>query len=153
MSKQELPPFWETTPLRDMTREQWESVCDRCSKCCLLKLQDEEDESVYFTSVVCDYFDEEKCQCADYQNRSTNVPDCLWLDKDNVDKIDWLPSSCSYLRLLEGRGLPKWHHLVVGHEQEMHQQGKSIQGRVIKESHVHPEEIEHHIVMWPVEDE
>lgn len=89
--------------LENMTEEEWEAVCNRCGKCCLIKLQDEDSGEIYYTDVVCKYFDFDTCECTQYQNRCTLVPECLKLTKDNVGKIGWMPKSCAYRCLIEGR--------------------------------------------------
>jgi len=67
--------FWRTTALQDMSEAQWESLCDGCGKCCLIKLQDEDTNDIVFTDIVCDLLDQNNCQCSDYQNRTVRVPD------------------------------------------------------------------------------
>ncbi len=93
--------------LQNMTEEEWEAVCNRCGKCCLIKIQDEDTGEIYYTDVVCKYFNFETCECTEYQNRCTLVPECLKLTKDNVGKISWMPKSCAYRCLFEGRPHPK----------------------------------------------
>jgi uncharacterized cysteine cluster protein YcgN (CxxCxxCC family) len=92
--------------LENITEEEWEAVCNRCGKCCLIKLQDENTGEIYYTDVVCKYFDFDTCECTQYQNRCTLVPECLKLTKDNVGKIGWMPKSCAYRSLIEGRPRP-----------------------------------------------
>ena len=93
--------------LENMTEEEWEAVCNRCGKCCLIKIQDEDTDEIYYTDVVCKYFNFETCECTEYQNRCTLVPECLKLTKENVSKIKWMPKYCAYRCLLEGRPKPK----------------------------------------------
>lgn len=93
--------------LEDYTAEEWEAICNKCGKCCLVKIQDEESDEIYYTDVVCRYFDSKTCNCTEYENRCTLVPECLKLTKDNVDKISWMPKSCAYRCLFENRPLPK----------------------------------------------
>jgi len=152
-------PFWKTKTLTEMTREEWESLCDHCGKCCLIKLADEDEDedeaqTVYYTNIVCDLFDMQTGRCTDYQNRETLVPTCLRLTQDNLDKIEWLPLSCAYRRIMEGRGLADWHHLVSGDKKTIHQTGNSILEKVVFERDINEEELEEHleeyIVEWPL---
>lgn len=150
-------PFWKTKNLSEMTRDEWESLCDHCGKCCLIKLQDEDGEnddalSVYYTNIVCDLFDMQTGHCNDYQNRETLVPSCLRLTQDNLDEIEWLPLSCAYRRIMEGRGLADWHHLISGDKNTIHQTGNSVLGRVVFEKNVDEEQLEEHIVEWPLNE-
>ena len=146
--------FWEKKSLSQMSRDEWESLCDHCGKCCLMKLQDEGDASgtVYYTDIVCHLFNPENGQCTDYWNREELVPSCLRLTRDNLDQIEWMPPSCAYRRILEGRGLASWHHLVSGDKQTIHQAGNSVLGKVVFEKDVNESELEEHIVEWPLED-
>jgi len=143
--------FWEEKTLSQMNREEWESLCDHCGKCCLLKLEDDDEaQSVYYTNVVCNLFDQSNGHCTDYKNRTVHVPTCIQLTQDNLDQIEWLPPSCAYRRILEGRGLAEWHHLVTGDKNTIHETGHSVLGKVIFEKTVNEEDIEEHIVEWPL---
>ena len=102
-------PFWRTTPLHKMTPEQWESLCDGCAKCCLVKLIDSETEALSFTNVACHLLDTQSCRCQDYQNRQIRVPDCVRLTPDTLDSLDWMPSTCAYRLVRDGQDLPQWH--------------------------------------------
>lgn len=142
-------PWWESKSLHEMSREEWEDICDHCGKCCLHKLEDEEDGTIYYTDIACSLVDPASCYCTDYQNRQIRVPDCLRLTIDNLDQIQWMPPSCSYRVLKEGRSLPKWHHLITGDKNSIHIMGKSIKGRYIDESKV--TDYEEHVVEWPLD--
>ena len=88
-------PFWKTKKLPEMTSEEWESLCDGCAKCCLVKLEDEDTGQLYFTSLHCKLLDGRTCQCKDYPNRKTYVPVCVKLTPEIVATVDWLPESCA----------------------------------------------------------
>ncbi|MCL4112508.1 UNVERIFIED_CONTAM: hypothetical protein GTU68_039418 [Idotea baltica] len=137
-----------------MNRDEWESLCDHCGKCCLLKLQDDEaddaEESVYYTNVICNLFDKSDGHCTDYWNREERVPTCIRLTQDNLADLEWMPPSCTYRRVMEGRGLPKWHHLISGDKNTIHEKNQSVLGRVVFENEVDEEELEEHIVTWPL---
>ena len=141
-------PFWQTKTLEQMDRQEWESLCDGCAKCCLHKLEDEDTGNVYYTKVVCRYLDQEHCQCQYYLERQQKVPTCVWLKPEDVEQFHWLPSTCSYRLIAEGKPLPEWHHLVSGSKMTVHQQGISVRNRVLSEEHVHPDGLEEHIIHW-----
>jgi uncharacterized cysteine cluster protein YcgN (CxxCxxCC family) len=147
--------FWETTPLSQMTEAQWESLCDGCGRCCLIKLQDPDDASlVEFTSVACRKYDCTNGGCSVYQERHDHVPECINLTADNLkENIGWLPGSCAYRRLSEGKDLEWWHPLVSGNEQTVVDAGPGVRGRVVPETDVPDAELENHIVAWLNEDQ
>lgn len=140
-------PFWTTTPLANMTQAQWESLCDGCGRCCLHKLRDEETEELSFTNVACKLLNTQTCQCGNYEHRQDNVPDCVSLTPTALAEIDWLPPSCAYRRLEEGRGLAWWHPLVSGDPSTVHSAGVSVRGRAISETRAGP--LDNHVVDWP----
>ena len=144
-------PFWKSTPLTEMTKEQWESLCDGCGKCCCIRLEDEDNGAIYITDVVCKLFDSQSCQCTDYKNRSIKVPDCVTLTPDNVEKLNWMPQTCAYRLIANGEDLPPWHHLVSGSKETIHDAGMSVQNAVISELAVDEEDHPHRIVIWPGE--
>ena len=140
--------WWNSTPLEQLSGEQWEALCDGCAKCCLHKLEDEDTGEVFYTRVRCRYLDEESCSCSDYVNRSVLVPNCIHLAQDNVGALDWLPSTCAYRLRGAGEPLPEWHYLVSGSRQTVHEAGVSIRGRAISDEYVHPDGYDEHIVHW-----
>ena len=139
-------PFWETTSLKDMTRKQWESLCDGCALCCLHKLEDEDTEEVYYTDVHCRYMDTANCNCTVYLERQEKVPNCVWLTPDQASKFHWLPDSCAYRVLAEGRKLAEWHPLISGDPNSVHEAGVSIKGKGVADDQVAEEDWEDHII-------
>jgi uncharacterized cysteine cluster protein YcgN (CxxCxxCC family) len=150
MAAEELP-FWRRKSLSQMTNSEWESLCDGCGRCCLVKLEDADDPArTYFTDVGCRLLDAASCRCRDYANRTARVKDCVRLTPRNVKRIVWLPPTCAYRLLGEGRDLYWWHPLVSGDPETVHQAGVSVRGRVgASEDEVKDEELEDRIVGWP----
>lgn len=141
-------PFWEAKQLSEMNGQEWESLCDGCARCCLHKLENEDTAEVFYTSVVCRYLNQQSCRCRDYENRNRNVPDCVHLTLDNINEFRWLPDTCAYRLLSEGKSLPEWHPLVSGSKQTVIEAGVSVTGKVTDERYVHPEGYEEHIIHW-----
>ena len=140
-------PFWKTKRLEEMTRAEWESVCDRCGRCCLHKLREEDTNALSYTEVACHMLDLHSCQCSDYRHRRIHVPDCVTLTPEELRNIDWLPPSCGYRRLAEGKDLSWWHPLVSGDPNTVHTAGISVRGRAVSERNAGT--LEGHIVDWP----
>ena len=143
-------PFWRRKSLAEMTREEWESLCDGCGRCCLIKLQDEDgDGAVDYTDVACRLLDLGTCRCTRYAERRRLVPGCVVLTPGDLDRLPWMPSTCAYRLLHEGRDLPWWHPLVSGDPEDVHRAGISVRGRVVPETRVEEEDLEDRIVEWP----
>ena len=140
--------FWEHHALEALTREEWEALCDGCGRCCLLKLEDEDDGAVYFTDLACRYLDGHDCHCTAYGERFERVPDCLRITPALARSCDWLPHTCAYRRLARGQGLPAWHPLLTGDAESVHRAGVSVRGRTRSETEVAEEAYEEHIVRW-----
>ncbi|MBY8974361.1 YcgN family cysteine cluster protein [Rhodobacteraceae bacterium NNCM2] len=139
-------PFWEK-PLGSMTPDEWEALCDRCGKCCAVKLEDADTGQVHYTSVTCRLFDNQTCQCGNYPLRRQLVEGCVQLTMETLEEAcEWLPTSCAYRRLHEGRGLASWHPLISGQAESVHEAGVSLRGRGIPEYDVAEEDFEDHIV-------
>tara|TARA_A100001037_G_scaffold143548_1_gene129951 strand:- start:6590 stop:7030 length:441 start_codon:yes stop_codon:yes gene_type:complete len=142
-----VKPFWEAKSLAEMTPGEWESLCDGCARCCLIKLEDDSG-AVHHTSLSCDLLDRERCRCTRYPQRHELVEDCIRLSPDLAESLQWLPTSCAYRRVAEGRGLASWHPLVSGDLESVHDAGISVRGKTIPESWVHEEEQVAHIIDW-----
>ena len=144
-------PFWRRLSLEEMSQEQWESLCDGCARCCLNKLEDEDTGEIAWTSVACRLLDNDTCRCSNYANRSRIVPDCIQLDPEKVATLSWLPVSCAYRLVHEGRDLYWWHPLVSGDPETVHLAGISVRDRTISEAGVPLAALEDFIVDWPNE--
>jgi uncharacterized cysteine cluster protein YcgN (CxxCxxCC family) len=143
-----LQPFWERKALAEMTTEEWESLCDGCGRCCLKKLEDPDTREIAYTDVACRMLDRERCRCTRYTARTELVPDCVRLDAANLDALRWLPTTCAYRRLAEGRGLEWWHPLVSGDPRTVERAGISVRGRVLSEDSLAPTEIPTRVIRW-----
>jgi uncharacterized cysteine cluster protein YcgN (CxxCxxCC family) len=142
------PPFWQVKQLHEMTPQEWESLCDGCGRCCLVKLEDEDTGIIYTTDVSCRLLDCSTCRCTDYANRHQLVDDCIKLDPDNVDELGWLPATCAYRLVWEGKPLEDWHPLVSGSSETVHEAGISVRGRVTNETEVEIDDLPDRIVDW-----
>lgn len=145
-------PYWRTKGLAEMDSGEWESLCDGCGRCCLNKLEEEDSGAIFWTNVACHLLDDGTCRCRDYDDRHAKVPDCVRLSADNVQALAWLPPTCAYRLVSEGRDLYWWHPLVSGDPESVHEAGISVRGRTISEEGVAPEELEDFIVDWPAEE-
>ncbi|WP_138381086.1 YcgN family cysteine cluster protein [Luteithermobacter gelatinilyticus] len=143
-----VTPFWKTTPLEKMTREEWESLCDGCGQCCLHKLQDEDTDEIAYTNVACRLLDLHSCRCRNYDIRKLLVPDCVVLSPDQVAAFSWLPTTCAYRLIAEGRDLYPWHPLISGNPDSVHEAGISVRGKAISERDAG--ELEDHVVEKPL---
>lgn len=141
--------FWEEKTLEEMTDAEWEALCDGCGRCCLIKLEDEEIGLLITSDVRCQLLDGDTCTCTDYANRQAKVPDCIKLTPQNVREISWIPTTCAYRRIAEGKGLAWWHPLVSGDPQTVVDVGVSARGRTFAEKDIAPGEWEDHAVDWP----
>ncbi len=141
-------PFWETKSLADMTPQEWEALCDGCGRCCLHKLEEVETGQIYYTDVACRLLDTQRCRCTRYSQRTHLVPDCLVLTPEKVGQYRWLPTTCAYRRLAEGKGLAWWHPLVSGDPDTVRRAGISVHGKVVRERTTLLQHLDKHIVNW-----
>ncbi|ALP51829.1 hypothetical protein Tel_01010 [Candidatus Tenderia electrophaga] len=138
--------FWQHKTLDQMSRREWESLCDGCGRCCLNKLEDDDSGAIFYTDVACKLLDSDSCRCRHYRQRVRHVPDCLVLDMDHPEYFKYLPDTCAYRRLYEGKSLPDWHPLLSGDPGSVHRAGISVRGRCISEEQIHPDALEDHII-------
>lgn len=148
MSKQNnlRPKYWETVDLTDMTRDEWEALCDGCGRCCMLKLEDDETRDIHYTNVACRLFDDKTCGCGNYALRKQLVAGCVVLTPENIERnAHWMPSTCAYRLLEEGDTLPKWHPLITGDPQSVTDAGISMMGKSIPEYDVDTDDLEDYV--------
>ncbi|WP_439496959.1 YcgN family cysteine cluster protein [Bosea sp. (in: a-proteobacteria)] len=144
-------PFWRSKTLDEMSPQEWESLCDGCGRCCLVKLEDEDTGRIHATDIGCRLFDAGACRCKDYSARSTKVPDCVTLTPEAVRTLPWLPPTCAYRLIGEGRDLPWWHPLVSGDPETVVAAGISVRGRVFaSEEEIDEDDLPERIVAWPL---
>ena len=141
--------FWNTKSLAEMDKTEWESLCDGCGRCCLNKLEDEDTGRFLYTKAACKLLDVTTCQCTDYSNRHARVPDCVGLTPKNVTALGWLPETCAYRRIDEGRGLAWWHPLVSGSPDTVRQAGITIAGTAYSEDGIRVDELVNHLWKLP----
>ena len=143
-------PFWRRKRMSEMTRAEWESLCDGCGRCCLNKLTDIDTGETVYTDVGCRLLDTQSCRCTDYAHRQAKVSDCVRLTARNIRRITWLPPTCGYVLVAQGKDLPWWHPLVSGSRETVHEAGISVRGRVAaNEKDVPDAKLEEYIVAWP----
>ncbi len=126
--------FWKNFSLNELNQVEWEMLCDGCGKCCLIKLENDETEEIHYTNIACRLFDDETCQCGNYQIRKKLVSNCLILTKNNLkESLNWMPETCAYRLLYEGKSLKNWHHLISGSKETVHKAGISVKQSTISE--------------------
>ena len=143
-----LRDYWREIPLNEMTPYQWQALFDGCGKCCLQKLEDEHDGEIYYTRLACQLLDLSTCQCTDYANRLQRVPNCLQLSADKIEDFHWLPVTCAYRLVAEGKDLPDWHPLITGSSESVHSSKISLRGRAKSELSVAEEDWQEEVIHW-----
>jgi uncharacterized cysteine cluster protein YcgN (CxxCxxCC family) len=143
--KTESQPFWKIKSLQEMSREEWELLCDGCGRCCLRKFENKKTGKIHYTTVSCYLLDIHRCRCLSYADRARLVMDCTELKPEKIARMRWLPKTCAYRLLAERKDLCRWHPLVSGDPNSVHAAGISVQDRVISEAYVHPDDLEYYI--------
>jgi len=143
--------YWNTKNMAEMSAQEWENLCDGCGKCCCIRLEDEDTGAIYITDVSCKLLDGSTCRCTDYAKRKDTVPDCVTLTPDNLPSLKWMPQTCAYRLVSEGKDLPDYHHLISGSRQTIHDRGMSVMNAVTSEVNVTEDEQARRIVIWPGE--
>jgi uncharacterized cysteine cluster protein YcgN (CxxCxxCC family) len=136
-------PFWER-PIGELSRTEWEALCDGCGKCCLHKVEDADTGEIHPTNIACKLLDTHSGRCSSYRGRRAFVPDCIRLTAAKIDQLAWLPSTCAYRLRAAGAPLPEWHYLVSGDTEAVHRAGMSVRGWAIPEGQAG--DIEHHLI-------
>jgi len=140
--------FWESKKLSQMSKSEWESLCDGCGRCCLNKIEYEDTEGIFFTNVACKLLDSDSCRCKNYKNRHKQIPDCVSLTPGNIEELDYMPSTCAYRLLANNRPLPGWHPLITGDSESVHKAGISVRGKTVSEEFFTDEDLEDNLIDW-----
>lgn len=144
--------FWRTKRLDQLDPAEWEALCDGCGLCCLVKLEDEDTGEIHMTDVACRLMDGSTCRCMDYDNRFARVSDCLKIDLQTLANLTWLPPTCAYRLVGEGKDLYWWHHLVSGSPDTVHEAGISIRHKTVSEDEVDEADLPDRICDWSGEE-
>lgn len=140
--------FWKVKSFDEMSDQEWESLCDHCGRCCLHKLEDPETEEIIFTNVACHLLDEQTCACQAYQTRQEKVHDCVNIRKSKTFFYHYLPKSCAYRRLNEGKKLASWHPLVSEDKNSVHEAGMSVRAKTVSDLKVKEDDFMLHLAHW-----
>lgn len=141
--------YWKAKTLEELTDEEWEGLCDGCGRCCLQKLECEDSGDIFYTNLTCKQLDTESCRCKDYTNRTKIVSACMSLRQLNDEDWYFMPTTCAYRLIKEGKALKDWHPLIFGSDEKMIAEGISIKGQLtISEADVAEEDFEEHVIQW-----
>ena len=140
--------FWKKKKLNELSKEEWEALCDRCGKCCVIKLEDDDTSKIYYTNVSCKLLCTKTANCKNYIDRKKIVKDCVVLSFNNLESLNWMPKTCSYKLVYEGKDLPSWHYLINGNFNKMLEQKKSVHNKVINEKKVSKNNLQDYIHDW-----
>ena len=78
------------------------------------------------------------------------MSDCIEITPEKTRQIRWLPATCAYRRIAEGKDLLWWHPLVSGSPDTVHEAGISVRGRAgPNEDDVPVEDYPDYVVRWP----
>ncbi len=141
-----MSEFWKIKSLAELSPAEWESLCDGCARCCIIKFEDEDSGRIYTTNVVCELLEIYHCHCTRYDERSTLVPTCLTLTPELIPQLKWMPATCAYRLISEGKDLPAWHPLVSGNAKSVHKAGISVRNKVISARSVDPDDLPDYVV-------
>lgn len=143
--------FWERKTMAQMSQDEWEALCDGCGKCCLNKLEDEDSGEVVLTNIACRLLDDSTCRCAQYDIRHQFVPECIVLTASNIpEHLYWMPQTCAYRLVHEGRPLEDWHPLISGHANSVHAAGVSVKDKTVPEFEIDEDDWEEHVIEEPL---
>ena len=140
--------FWKKKKLNELSKEEWEALCDRCGKCCVIKLEDVDTSKIYYTNVSCKLLCTKTANCKNYIDRKKIVKDCVVLSFNNLESLNWMPKTCSYKLVYEGKDLPSWHYLINGNFNRMLEENKSVHNKVINEKKVSKNNLQDYIHDW-----
>ena len=141
--------FWQIKPLNALTQQEWESLCDGCARCCLYKIQDIDTDELLYTQVACRYLNPQTCRCTDYENRNIIMPTCIPLNPQNITEIQWMPNTCAYRLLAEGKPLRWWHPLISGSQDTVNRADISIKGHYLPELEADLDHLEDYVIEYP----
>ena len=141
-------PFWEHKKLHELSSQEWESLCDGCAQCCQLRYQGDDSEKITVVPVACELLDLQDCRCTQYRNRTSLKSDCIKLNPENVNSLDWLPDTCAYKLVDEGKPLFDWHPLISGNRKKMEESGICVSDRAISARNVHPDDLDFEVLKW-----
>ncbi len=135
-----------SAPLTSLSDTEWEALCDHCGRCCLVKLEDEATDEVFYTNIICRLYDLEQGRCRCYAQRKQQVPGCVDIRKFSKEIYSQLPETCAYRLRYNGQPLAEWHPLIAGGDKKMQQVMSHIKYRAVSEEGLHEEQYEDHIV-------